>query len=498
MNKIKILMSVLLAATIMVTGCSDDKGSAAKAVLTSASGLQFKATNASPQTITVYADGDWSIEAPEWVKISPAQGSGTTEVTIVADDNLRDGSIDNPRRATVVFKGATVASRANLVVNQEGDKYRDCQVFTVGDIYAADDEAFFETKPLTVAALTTSGAIATDNGTDFMFISTPETLAVGDVVTAKAQKLTDDASLAYIVPDELTVTASGQAVTLPTPVDVTESLSLYAPGKREYITARGILSGSMITVNGQSLNISTPGITEADAQKLAALSGHIVQLNGFYAGTASPVFKVNFESVADLGEALEIYWTEDFEWLDPWAEASSSGSTVETDNPDATAPQIVNAAANGLTALQALEARGYRFERVSTKTLGECIYLQRNYLKFGKTSYQAGIILPPVTNVPAGTKAILSFDWCPMRQGSGKIDPVNLLVIVTNGGVETEFEVPTHGWANNHKLEWINAVVELDGVEINANTQIFIRQTQWPAATANRWFLDNIKIYSRL
>ena len=73
-----------------------------------------------------------------------------------------------------------------------------------------------------------------------------------------------------------------------------------------------------------------------------------------------------------------------------------------------------------------------------------------------------------------------------MRQGSGKVDPVNLIIIVENDGQETTFDVPTHGWENDHKLEWIRAEILLSGVTITKETKITIRQTQWPAATANQ------------
>ena len=150
---------------------------------------------------------------------------------------------------------------------------------------------------------------------------------------------------------------------------------------------------------------------------------------------------------------------------------------------------------DGVSALDALKAKGYEFLRVTTKTEGECIYLQQNYLKFGKTSYQAGIVFPAMDNIPAGTKLKLSFDWCPMRQGSGKIDPVNLIVIISEGENEiATYDVPECGWENDHVLEWIRAEVEIIGVDITPETRITLRQTQWPASTANRWFLDNIEL----
>ncbi|MDD3075880.1 MAG: hypothetical protein PHE44_04955, partial [Proteiniphilum sp.] len=194
-----------------------------------------------------------------------------------------------------------------------------------------------------------------------------------------------------------------------------------------------------------------------------------------------------------------IYFFEDFEWLDPWSVVGGAGKTVETDDLSATAPQLPTPKVDGVSALDALLAKGYEFLRVTTKTPGECIYLQQNYLKFGKTSYQAGIILPKLTvDVPASATPVMSFDWCPMRQGSGTIDPVNLIVIIKNGTNEVTFDIPVAGFESGHRLEWIRAEVELTGVELTKETQITIRQTNWQVATANRYFLDNIEISSRI
>lgn len=190
----------------------------------------------------------------------------------------------------------------------------------------------------------------------------------------------------------------------------------------------------------------------------------------------------------------QVLFAEDFEWLSPWSEASGAGRTVEEDNLEAAAPQIVKATVDGVTALDALTDKGYAFHRVTTKTEGECIYLQSCYLKFGKTSYQAGLTLPSIGNIPAGAQVSIEFDWCPMRQGSGKIDPVNLILIVDNGGQESVYEIPTHDWANDHALEWIHAAVTLNEGAYDANTKITLRPTQWPEPTANRWFLDNIEV----
>ena len=220
----------------------------------------------------------------------------------------------------------------------------------------------------------------------------------------------------------------------------------------------------------------------------------------------------NFEKTITVVQSVAgTVWSDDFEWLNPWSNASNldnpAGDTVGDDDPNVYCPQLPTPKVDGVSALQALEAAGYQMLRVwaSDKKEGECIYLQQNYLKFGKTGYQAGIILPTGMLVPDNAGALsLEFDWCPQRQGTNsdpeknlKIDPVNLYVVVENNGSQQTFDVPTHGWENGHKLEWIHASVDLSGVTIDENTTITIKQKEWGVSTANRWFLDNVKIVKK-
>lgn len=53
---------------------------------------------------------------------------------------MRDGAEDNPRKATLVFKGRTLASRAQVLITQNGDKYRDVKEYTAGELAALADE----------------------------------------------------------------------------------------------------------------------------------------------------------------------------------------------------------------------------------------------------------------------------------------------------------------------------------------------------------------------
>ncbi len=43
----------------------------------------------------------------------------------------------------------------------------------------------------------------------------------------------------------------------------------------------------------------------------------------------------------------------------------------------------------------------------------------------------------------------MEFDWSVQRKGNGNFDPVTLYVLVDNNGTETEFDIPTHTFAQN-------------------------------------------------
>ncbi len=191
-------------------------------------------------------------------------------------------------------------------------------------------------------------------------------------------------------------------------------------------------------------------------------------------------------------QAQTVLFEDDFEWLDEWAVAAGVGKTVETDDLNATATALTSIKdENETTLFDFIESKGYKF--IYDKNDKKRIYLQQNYLKFGKTGNHGGIIIPAISEVPEG-HLYFSFDWCPMRQGSGKIDPVNLIVDFTTGDKVTSVEIPTHGWENGHVLEWIHAEVDLANIEFTNSTTITIRQQEWEVGTANRWFLDNIKL----
>ncbi len=487
----------LMALLFVIGSCQEEEGTTlSQAVLASASALNFEGTDSAPQIITVYADAEWVSEVPEWITISPTSGSGVMDVTVSVNDNIRDGALDNPRKEVVVFKGETLASRAEVIVMQAGDKYRDVRDYTLQELVALEDETVVSVSDVMVMAVTSAGFIISDEqNVHNAYVLSETTVNIGDKVSILGDKASNSQSLAIIEADQTEIVSTGGSVTYPEAKDVTDGVDTYNATSREFIVVSGIMNGSNVSVSGANYTVS---ITDAPSSlDLEALNGHRVVVKGYFDGLAAPVIKILVAEIQDNGIAKDIYFFEDFEWLDPWSVVGNAGQTVETDNLSATAPQIPTPKIDGVSALDALLEKGYEFLRVTTKTPGECIYLQQNYLKFGKTSYQAGIILPNLAeDIPSSASPVMSFDWCPMRQGSGKIDPVNLIVIITNGTDEVTFDIPEAGFEDGHRLEWIRAEVDLSGITITKETKITIRQTNWQIATANRYFLDNIEISS--
>lgn len=492
-----IIALVLLMSLNLLWSCDKEENTLSKAILASAGTLNFEANGGTEKMITVYADADWVTEVPDWVTVTPATGTGTMDVTISVADNMRGGAIDNPREAAVIFKGATLASRAEVIISQNGDKYRDCKKYTLDELAALADKTIVSVSEITVTAVTTAGFMATDaqNGTN-MYMQSTLPVSVGDKISVKGTKTTDSQSLALVECDEITVTSTGNAVTYPTATDITGKVDTYTSTSRDFISVSGILDGNNITVEGAAYVVS---IVNAPAGlKLASLNGHKVTVSGYFAGVAAPVVKMLAATVVDNGVVEVIYFSEDFQWLQPWSDVSGAGQTVENDG-DGTAPQIYVAKNEaGQLASEALEARGYKLE----ETPGHAIYLQKNYLKFGKTDYQAGLTLPILTDVPENTKLILSFDWAPMVGGTRKFDPVKLIVSITNGGQTVELDPIGHNFVNEvDQLEWLHAEVQIDGTFVTRDTRISIKSDGWGdtkgttgSSVYRRWFIDNIKL----
>ena len=166
---VKILKVTALAAAILALSfsCRKESGeNVAKAVLGDQSILTFTAKNPAAQTVTVYSDGPWHTTAPSWISVDPSTGDGVMTVTVTAQENADAGGLLEPRNDTLIFSGNTLASRLIILVNQEGDSYRNAEHLGLDKIAALADGKSFILDQAAVAAVTTAGYVLNDGTTN--------------------------------------------------------------------------------------------------------------------------------------------------------------------------------------------------------------------------------------------------------------------------------------------------------------------------------------------
>lgn len=485
---------------LSLASCSDDdKDNSAKAVLASVSSLSYEAKDAPARTFRVVSDAQWTVDAPEWITVDPATGSGDITVSVAVKDNYEGDVMQLPRRETIVFHGATHASRCEILVIQEGDPFLTATPIAAAELKSLADDASAVVKNLTVTDHLVDGFMATDGTINVQVLAAAKP-AVGTTVMAYGYKKSDKANMAYVELDH--AVEGGTAATLPAAEDITATIDTYNSDNRALVAIDGIYDASgAIIVNGAVAKANVVAAVEGIDMK--ALSGHKVFVEAYYGGIVNSGINVIVRKVQDKGVNEVVYFFEDFEWLEPWSSQKPAGDTVGDNNSDATAQQLGTNKVDGVSTYQALLDKGYEFpitchaSKSPREPQGQC-YLQRNYLKMGLTGYYSGITLPKF-EVPEGTNTTISFSWSVQRQGSGKYDNTQLVVVVTDANKSTMFDVPAHDLQDNEAYRWIQTSVDL-GDAVTSNSRITIRNcdAQWPVVgddvPALRYHIDNIKI----
>ena len=468
----------LAVGAVALTSCQPEESPLSRAILTSVSGMQFAAQNAEPQTITVYADAEWTVEAPEWVTVDKTSGNRTMDVTISVADNMRDGALDNPKKDTIVFRGYNLLAHAYVIVSQDGDKYRDVVPVTIADVLKMKDEGVVVLDDVAVVAVSSNGFVVND-GNESIFVSCSEPVTVGDCVDVWGSKGTMNEVPAITICDNLKIERNF-AVVYPLVNDITASIDTYAPAKLEYVELSGSLDGVNVTVEGATRVGSLLAHSSFD---LAAINGHNVTVRGFSFGATASLVNIIPVEIVDLGVNEVIYFTDNFDWLTDLAVAAGAGDSMGVDGDDN--------AKNAYTAVDGfadlLASQGYEDLFPSSKT----IYLQTNYLKFSKNKNVNGIRLPAV-NYGGTRSVVLTFDWG-IHVGSGGQDEVELVVEIEGNGVadQTSFTHTAGEW------EWQTETVVISGID--DNSRIVIKPSDFTGAATSsslykRWYLDNIKI----
>ena len=468
----------VVAGAVALTSCQPEESPLSRAILTSVSGLQFAAQNAEPQTITVYADAEWTVEAPEWVTVDKTEGNRTMDVTISVADNMRDGALDNPKKDTIIFRGYNLLAHAYVIVSQDGDKYRGVVPSTIADVLKMKDEDVVVLDDVAVVAVSSNGFVVND-GNESVFVLSSETVTVGDCVDVWGSKGTMNEVPAVTICDNLKIERNC-AVVYPLVNDITASIATYAPAKLEYVELTGSLDGVNVTVEGAT---KVGALLAHSSFDLAAINGHNVTVRGFSFGATASLVNIIPVEIVDLGVNEVIYFTDNFDWLADLATAAGAGDSMGVDGDDN--------AKNAYTAVDGfadlLASQGYEDLFPSSKT----IYLQTNYLKFSKNKNVNGIRLPAV-NYGGTRSVVLTFDWG-IHVGSGGQDEVELVIEIEGNGTadQTSFTHTAGEW------EWQTETVVISGID--DNSRIVLKPSGFTGAATSsslyeRWYLDNIKI----
>lgn len=488
-----------------------EKDPVAKAVIASSSVMQFEAVGAQAQSITVYSDGDWTADAPDWITLSQTSGSGTVEgVTVTAADNKDASGILMPRRDTIAIHGKRLISYSYIIVIQAGDKYRGAVDASVSTLASVKDGQFVNFSGAQVMATDGSNAVLSD-GKGTMLMVLKQKVTPGDVVSFKGVKETSNGQPVVNDIEEFKVDSHSEPV-YPSASDITATLDATTADTPVFVSVSGAYDGSALKVDGASKTVAPSAPAEVG---LAALVGHKVTLTGYVTGISGN--KVNMLVVAAKDNGLDklIYFTDDFEWLEPWTTATNAGDAVKDNDPGTTAPNVfTKAECAGFT--DEFVKRGYGYiwgwagqewsDGLPDSGNKQTLYLQKNYLKFGKTSYNSGIILPAMSEIKGTADIELTFDWCWQVTGAYKPDLMTLSVEVIGEGtcadsgakISGEIDSAQSTVDGESKIEWQNRTVRINGV--NSATRIIIRPTNADPAVSNearkqnRWYLDNILV----
>lgn len=206
-----------------------------------------------------------------------------------------------------------------------------------------------------------------------------------------------------------------------------------------------------------------------------------------------------------------IYFFDDFSWVAPFVASFNAaysdkkvGDTIGTNGKSTESPNVYSdKSLSGF--IDAFTTAGYEDMCPSEKVL----YLQDEYLKFGKTGGHNNALRLPVVPVAAPADVVLEFDHAAMCQGTGTVDDSKLVIVIEGSG---EFENGTK-YSDvlaldqaNSTYNWTHSSVKIKGMASDTRLVVVMHrvlkkdgdtyngQYNYNVSGAGRFFLDNIRI----
>lgn len=518
---------LVLASLAVFSSCVEEEKLVATAILTDKPSLEFGIEDTLALALTVYADAPWTVECCNWITVEPAAGdAGETVVTVMAQPNMRDGLADRPRNESITFVGRDIYANATVSILQNGDKYRDLVEGTLADAFAQPLETFVGVKDVQVVALASDGFIVKDE-TAHSYVAAQQEVTVGDKGNVYSYVSTFNGLPSLKNTDRVKVT-SNSAVDYSAAKDITSELQAYKASQIELISITGKLVSKKIELyyaEGDARpakpdSVKVELLNTHESLKLNDYDGWLVEAKGYTVGSAAGVVYVVPVAIDGIRSLETIYFSDDFSWIAPMSATDAAGDAVGTNNPSTTAPNVWK-----MTSSQEFFDKfneiGYQYlwgtvgdkefklgpEQAPNGGVGKdgSMYIQKDYLKFGQTSYNGALRLPALSAIQGSVNIVIDFDWCWQVTGSFNPDVMTLTVESNNGKFESTGTPVSHNLesaqsqeSEQSKIEWQHVSIVL--TEATPETVLTIRPTyadpdkQNKARHQNRWYLDNIKI----
>ena len=501
------------AAMVSLLSCSKETQAPAKAVLVGTPFLTFEAEGPAEQMLTIYADGLWSVDCPDWVTVTPSEGFESTDVIVSVTENVEGGEIDKPREVELTFKGEKHISHAVLKIMQVGNPYRGIDYCSIADMKALPDDALMKLKNVLVVANSSKGVILSDGTTNMYFEN--KDVKVGDRLEIWGKKAVLNGLPTIAEPCKMEVLSSGNPVTEPVAKDITDGFDDFTSEGAVLVTVDGVFNGTKVSVPGNNLGLTLQDpLSEFDMQQYFA---HKVRVTGYYIGKdASDVYLVLTDVVGGEEVSRIIWFSDKFDWLkeyeDAWFEAKgakgfdSVGHKKSDSAPNLVDPNSSVFAPMGFWA--DFTERGYA-DIVGQGNGSEgknSIYLQSYYLKFGRTDVHNGLRLTaPLLDTYKGQDVTVEFDWCSHCDNGHPADDIQLVIeVIGNGTVKatgTKESAPIYHSQSKTEMEYFWQPVSVTISGMDQSSQILIRPLKYKIKKGEmphrqRFYLDNINVYS--
>ena len=276
MKNTKFIIGALFTAILALTGCVKEEDGGSKALLLSDNTITFEAVEAPEQTISVYADADWTAVCDiDWITLDLTSGTGNTPVMIRVADNVdSEGGLQLPREGEVSFYGRSESIVARLTVKQLGDTYLGAKEMTVSEAVAAEDGTPMGLKESQVLAVCGHGFVVSD-GAKSLYVKGESSVKIGDKITVKGIKKTEKSVPVLDDVENVTVNSSTEAVNGPAKdLATAESVEVF-----DYLLLDGTLVGTSIIAGSVTADIC------ASSEDLSKFNAHYVKAYAYYVGS---------------------------------------------------------------------------------------------------------------------------------------------------------------------------------------------------------------------